>query len=162
MKEEYLQSVQTMDDIIKTSYACIGGEPGEARDWEFYRFLFHPDGKLISYENDANGNLRPQFLSPDEYISRIGKWMETKRTTGFYEREIGRVEETYGNIAHVISTCESFHSKEDMEANKNSYVRNVHSIQLAYYQERWWILSMYWQRATPESPIPEKYLQYSK
>ncbi|MCE2612452.1 hypothetical protein LVD13_05660 [Flavobacteriaceae bacterium D16] len=161
MKEEYLKSVQTMDDIIKTSYACIGGEPGEERDWEFYRFLFHPDGKLISYENDTNGNMRPQFLSPDEYISRIGKWMETKRKTGFYEREIGRVEERYGNIAHCISTCESFHSLEDMEAG-NSYVKNVHSIQLAYYKERWWILSMYWQRASDEFPIPDKYLQYSE
>jgi hypothetical protein len=159
MKEKYLKAVQTMDDIIKTSYACIGGEPGEPRDWEFYRFLFHPDGKLISYENDTNGNLRPQFLSPEEYISRIGNWMETSRKTGFYEREIGRVEERYGNIAHCISTCESFHSLEDMEAGK-SYVRNVHSIQLAYYKERWWILSMYWQRASDEFPIPDKYLQY--
>ncbi len=48
-----------------------------------------------------------------------------------------------------------------MEANKNSYVKNVHSIQLAYYQERWWILNMYWQRGTPEFPIPDKYLQFS-
>ena len=159
MKAEYLKSVQTMDDIIKTSYACIGGEPGEPRDWEFYRFLFHPEGKLISYENDSNGNLRPQFLSCNEYIERIGKWMESTRKTGFYEREIGRVEETYGNIAHVVSTCESFHSLEDMDAGK-SYVKNVHSIQLAYYQKRWWILSMYWQRATPEFPIPERYLKF--
>jgi len=160
MKEEYLKSVQTMDDIIKTSYACIGGKAYEPRDWDFYRFLFHPEGKLIRYENDMEGVLRPQFLSPDDYINGIGKWMETKRTTGFYEREIGRVEEVYGNIAHVISTCESFHSLEEMEAN-TPYVRNVHSIQLAYHEERWWILNMYWQRVTPDCPLPEKYLKYS-
>ena len=161
MEEKLKKAVATMDDIIKTSYACIGGEPGEPRDWEFYRSLFHPDGGLISYENDSNGNMRPQFLSVEEYISRIWHWMETQRKTGFYEREIGRVEERYGNIAHCISTCESFHSLEDMEAGK-SYVKNIHSIQLAYYKERWWILSMYWQRASDEFPIPERYLQYDK
>ncbi len=60
--------------------------------------------------------------------------------------------------AHVWSTCESFHSKNDMKENK-PYVRNVHSVQLAYYKKRWWVLSMYWSRETDEFPIPKGFLE---
>jgi hypothetical protein len=159
MKEEYLKRVQSVDALIKSFYACLGGEAGEPRDWEFFKFLFHPQANKIGYEKDINGNLRPQFISPNEYVEKTGYWLQTKRETAFYEREIGRIEETYGNMAHVLSVCEAFHNKEDMAKNK-PYKQDVKSIQLAYYKGRWWIISMYWHGVTPEFPLPERYLGY--
>ncbi len=41
MKKEYLEKVQTIDDLITAFYACLGGEPGEKRDWDFMKYLFH-------------------------------------------------------------------------------------------------------------------------
>ena len=56
IKKEYLEKVQTIDDLITAFYACLGGEPGEKRDWEFMKFLFHPQGMKIGYEFDINKN----------------------------------------------------------------------------------------------------------
>ena len=89
MKKEYLEKVQTIDSIIKATYDAMGGEPGDERDWDLYRFLYHPNGQMIRYENDfVDGELRPQYMSPDDFISSIGKWIQNIRKTGFYEREI--------------------------------------------------------------------------
>lgn len=159
MKKKYLKKVQSVDDLIKSFYACLGGEPGEPRDWDFFRFLFHPQANKIGYEKDINDNVRPQFISPNEYVEKVGHWLQAKRETAFYEREIGRIEETYGNMAHVLSICEAFHSKEDM-ANNEPYKQDVKSIQLAYYKERWWIINMFWHGVSPEFPLPERYLNF--
>lgn len=155
MKKEYLEKVKTIDAIIEANYECLGGEPGEPRNWELYKYLFHPEGKLIRYEKDfTDGVLRPQFLSPDDYINGIGNWIETKRKTGFYEDEAHKVVDVFGNIAQVFSTYQSYHSKDD----EVPYTRGINSFQLLYHKERWWILSLFWQRETDELPIPEKYL----
>ena len=154
-----MKKVQSVDDLIKSFYACLGGEPGEPRDWDFFRFLFHPQANKIGYEKDINDNVRPQFISPNEYVEKVGHWLQAKRETAFYEREIGRIEETYGNMAHVLSICEAFNSKEDM-ANNEPYKQDVKSIQLAYYKERWWIINMFWHSVSPEFPLPERYLKF--
>ena len=158
MKKEYLEKVATIDSTIETLYECLAGEPGDPRNWELYRFLYHPNSKMIRYEEDfTDGEMRPQYMSPYDFTSSIGKYMEKIKKTGFYEREIHKIKKVFGPIAHVWSTCESFGSKEDME-NNNPYVRNVHSIQMAYYQERWWIINLYWYRETEEFPIPNEFL----
>ena len=114
-------------------------------------------GKLIRYEKDfTDGILRPQFLSPDDYINGIGNWMDTKRKTGFYENEVHKEVHAFGNIAEVFSTYQSFHTEEEME-NGTPYTRGINSFQLLYHQERWWILSLFWQRETEEFPIPEEF-----
>jgi len=159
MEEKYLNSVKSIDSIIAANYTILGGEPGEARDWDLYKFLFHPDGKLIRHEKDfTDGVLRPQFLTPEDYVNGIGKWMETKRKTGFYENEVHKSVHAFGNIAQVFSTYQSFHTKDEM-ANNTPYTRGINSFQLLYHLDRWWILNLFWQRETPEFPIPEKFLR---
>ncbi|WP_019671465.1 hypothetical protein [Eudoraea adriatica] len=158
MKKEYLKKVQTIESTIQTAYDCLAGEQGDERNWELYRFLYHPNSQMIRFENDfVDGEIRPQYMSPYDFTASIGKYMEKVKKTGFYEREIHKITEVYGHIAHVWSTCESFTSKKDMD-NNNPYVRNVHSFQLAYYQERWWIINLYWYKETDEFPIPKEFL----
>ena len=156
MNANYLEKVKTIDAIVNANYECLCGEPGEPRNWDLYRYLFHPEGKLIRYEKDfTDGILRPQFLSADDYINGIGHWIETKRKTGFYENEAHKVVDVFGNIAQVFSTYQSFHTKDDVEP----YTRGINGFQLLYHEDRWWILSLFWQRETDEFPIPEKYLR---
>ena len=158
MGEKYRKSVESIDSIIETNYILLGGEAGEARDWKLYKHLFHPDGRLIRYEKDLkDGVLRPQFLSVDDYINTTGQWLNSGRTSAFYENEAHKEVHAFGNIAQVFSTYQSFNSKEDMENNK-PYTRGINSFQLLYDEDRWWILNLFWARETPDLPIPEKFL----
>ena len=74
---------------------------------------------------------------------------------GFYENEVARKVETYGNITHVFSTYASYHSKKD----EKPFVRGINSFQLLFDGTRWWVVTIYWQGETADNPIPDKYLK---
>ena len=63
---------------------------------------------------------------------------------GFYEYEIFRKVEQYGNLAHVWSTYGSKKSKFDAKP----YARGINSIQLLYDDHRWWVISIYYNKET--------------
>jgi len=90
-------------------------------------------------------------MSPDDYINGSGQWLEEN---GFFEKEISRKTETFGNITHVFSTYESFHSESDEAA----FMRGINSIQLLNDGTRWWVINIYWTQETSDNPIPKAYL----
>ena len=73
---------------------------------------------------------------------------------GFFEKEINRIEHTFGNITQVFSTYESFRS----EADTTPFMRGINSIQLLNDGKRWWVVNIYWTQETKENPIPSIYL----
>lgn len=150
-KEEYQAKVQTLDSTIETLYSVISGEKGEARDWELMRFLFHPDAKLIPSGKDSLGIYQARYITADEYITSSGKWLIEN---GFFEIEIHRVVNTFGNITQIFSTYESFRSKAD----EKPFMRGINSIQLLNDGNRWWIINIYWTQESTENPIPQEYL----
>jgi len=146
----YLSKVQTLDDAINSLYSVISGEKDVKRDWDFFKFLFKPGAKLIpSAKKDSLYVAR--YLSPEDYINSSGKWL---LENGFFEKEISRKVEQFGNIAHVFSTYEAFNSESD----EAPFMRGINSIQLLYDNQRWWILNVYWMQESAEHPIPEVYL----
>lgn len=147
----YLEKVQTLDSAINSLYSVISGEKEVKRDWDFFKFLFKPGAKLIpSAKKDSLYVAR--YLSPEDYINSSGKWL---LENGFFEKEISRKVDTFGNIAQVFSTYEAFHSESDAQP----FMRGINSIQLLYDNQRWWIVNVYWMQETPEHPIPEIYLK---
>lgn len=154
MKNHYKKHVTSIDAVIQTLYDVISGEEKEKRDWDLFRYLFLEDAKLVLYEKDLKGIIRPRYLTPDDYVNTIGDWLESKRTSDFFENEIHKIVETFGSIAHAWSTYESFHYKGD----KVPYMRGINSFQLLFHDERWWIVNLYWTRETQENPLPKKYL----
>jgi hypothetical protein len=94
-------------------------------------------------------------LTPEDYIKRTEPVFAKE---GFYEREKARRVELYGNIAHVFSTYESFHSLTD----KTPFMRGINSFQLLNDGKRWWVMTIFWQGETPDNPIPKKYLKSKK
>jgi len=44
---DYSTNVQSLESTLKTLYAVISGEKGEVRNWELFKYLFHPDANLI-------------------------------------------------------------------------------------------------------------------
>lgn len=149
--EKYLDKVQTLDSTIENLYAVISGEKGEARDWELMRYLFHPDAKLIPSGKNEAGGYQARYITVDEYISTSGNWLIEN---GFFEKEIHREVNTFGNITQAFSTYESFRS----EADELPFARGINSIQLLNTGERWWIINIYWIQESADNPIPEEYL----
>ena len=149
--KDYSANVLTIDSTIKSLYTVISGEKEVERDWDLFKFLFRKDAKLIASGKNKEGEVQVQYMKPGDYIKNSGKWLVDN---GFFEKEINRVTDRFGNMAHVFSTYESFFSEDD----EKPFMRGINSIQLFYDGKRWWILNVYWQQESKKHPIPETYL----
>lgn len=153
IKEANPADVASIDAIMKSVYDVISGDAGKKRDWDRFRTLFHKDARLIpSGKNPTTGIVSATVFTPEEYIKRASAFMEKE---GFYEREIARRTDIYGNIAQVFSTYASYHKADD----KEPFQRGINSFQLLNDGKRWWVITIYWQGETKETPIPKKYLK---
>lgn len=149
--EKNLDKVGSLDSTITTLYSVISGEKSQERDWELMRFLFHPDAKLIPSGKNKEGIYGARYMTVDDYIKNNGQWLVDN---GFFEKEIHRTVNTFGNITQVFSTYNAFKSEADAEP----FMRGINSIQLLNDGKRWWIINIYWTQESPENPIPKEYL----
>ncbi|WP_104736089.1 hypothetical protein [Hanstruepera ponticola] len=147
----YADKVISLDTTIKTLYQVISGDKGEERNWDLFKYLFHPDAKLIPTGKNQEGKYGARFMTPSDYIKSSGKWLVEN---GFHEIEIHRTVETFGNISQVFSTYESYYKKTD----EKPFMRGINSIQLLNDGTRWWVINIYWKQESVESPIPDAYL----
>jgi hypothetical protein len=150
--------VASIDAIITAAYDVISGPAGQKRDLERERSLFLPGARLIPTAMNAGSTnmseLGPQILDVEGYIARVEPYFAEN---GFYEKEVARRTEQFGQIAQVWSTYESRHSENDPEP----FMRGINSIQLFNDGTRWWIVTVYWQHESLKTPLPEKYLRRS-
>ena len=149
--DAYLQKVTSIDSTIEALYEVISGPKGEQRDWDFFRFLFHPEAKLVVAGKREDGDYDSRYISIEAYIDSASKWMFEN---GFYENELHKVTERFGPIAHVFSSYESFRTEED----ETPFMRGINSIQMMHTGKRWMIMNIYFTQESEENPIPEKYL----
>jgi hypothetical protein len=153
VKEANPADVASIDAIMKAVYEVISGDAGVKRDWDRFRSLFHKDARMIpTGKNPQTGVTGARVLSPEDYVTRSGPYLEQN---GFHEREMARKIDQFGNIAQVFSTYQSFHKKDD----KEPFMRGINSFQLLNDGKRWWVVTIYWQQESPESPIPAQYLK---
>lgn len=144
--------VASIDAIVAALYDVISGPIGQKRDWNRLRSLFASGARLIPTAMRPNGETGLRVLDVDGYIASAGPYLEEN---GFFEREIARRTERFGNIAHVLSTYDSRRDSDDAKP----FSRGVNSIQLAYERNRWWVVTIFWDAETTENPIPDKYLK---
>ncbi len=144
--------VASMDAIIAAVYDVISGPAGKKRDWDRMRSLFTPGARLIPTGPRPGGGWGSRALTVDEYISRASGFFEKE---GFFEREVARKTESFGNIAHVFSTYESRHAATDAQP----FQRGINSIQLMNDGKRWWVVTIFWQGEDKQNPLPAKYLK---
>ena len=143
--------VATMESIIAALYDVISGPPGK-RDWDRFRSLFIPGARLIPTGVRQTGGVGSRVLTPDDYIQRSAPFLEKE---GFFEREVSHRVEKFANIAHIFSTYESRHGKDDAKP----FMRGINSIQLMNDGKRWWIVTVFWQGEDPKNPLPAEYLR---
>jgi hypothetical protein len=140
-----------MDAIVASLYDVISGPPGP-RNWDRFRSLFVPGARLIPTGRRPTGEVGSFVRTPDEYIQRSSPLIEKN---GFFEREISRRTEKFGNIAHVFSTYESRHAKDE----EKPFARGINSIQLMNDGKRWWIVTVFWQGEDDKNQLPAEYLR---
>ncbi len=143
--------VSSADAIIKAVYDVISGPAGEKRNWDRMQSLFVTDARMIATGKRPNGEGTRRSMSVEEYINSSGSFLEKN---GFFESEIGRKTEQYGNIVQVFSTYESKKTLRD----EKPFMRGINSYQLWNDGKRWWVVNILWESETPDNPIPEKYI----
>ena len=143
--------VGSPDAILAALYDVISGPAGQPRDWNRFRSLFLPGARLVPTGRRPDGSTGARVLSPEDYVARTTPVFEKD---GFYEKEIARRSERFGNILHAFSTYEARRKADDAQP----FLRGINSIQLYFDGARWWILTVLWQPETPDSPLPKDYL----
>jgi hypothetical protein len=143
--------VASPDAILAAAYEGIAGPAGQQRDWDRRRSLFYPGAQLIRTAVNKEGRLSANFLTPQDYIDRAGRYF---KTNSFFEREIARRNERRGSIMEAFSNYESRHDPKDAVP----FARGINSFQLFFDGTRWWIMTVYWAEETPQNPLPPEFL----
>ena len=151
--------VDTVDHLVASLYEVISGAAGKPRDWDRFRSLFLPDGRLgvIRPETAATKDAPARkgdvvFLTPELYVQRDDPYF---KANGFFERSIANRVEVFGNLVQVWSTYESRHAEQD----RQPFARGINSIQIVNAQGRFWIASILWDEERAGLALPEKYLK---
>lgn len=152
MKKANPKDIESIDAIVTAAYKILSGAKGKKRDWDRFRTLYHPQARMIPTGKRANGEEGTRVMNIEEYIENAAPFLEKE---GFFEIEIAKRTERFGNIAHVLSTYESRHKERD----EKPFSRGINSIQLLFEDNRWWIMNVFWDSETDEKMIPKKYLK---
>lgn len=144
--------VASPDAILAATYDVISGPAGQKRDWNRFRSLFAPDARLIPISAAKEGGFHSSPMTPEEYTAHGDTYFAKN---GFYEREIARRTERWGNILQAFSTYESRHDATD----SSPFARGINSFQLFYDGKRWWIVTIMWQGESPSIPLTPEFLR---
>ncbi len=150
----------SVDSIVAALYASVSHPPDAAPDFERMRAIFLYVGMLVA------PNRPGQDITGADVDGFEGRWQRNaaarkekgESTQGFFEREIARRTDCFGNVCQVFSTYESRHTASDAKP----FERGVNSIQLVRDGKRWWIASVAWDAERPDNPIPAPYLPSAK
>jgi hypothetical protein len=142
----------SIDSMTKTVYEVISG-PAGPRNWDRFRSLFAEGARLIVMRV-LSGHPAPLVMTVEDFVARSGA---NTQTNGFYESEVARRMETFGNIAHVFSTYESRRAPGD-----KPFARGINSFQLVKDGDAWKVMTILWDSEREGNAIPEKYLTSPK
>jgi hypothetical protein len=146
--------VASPDAILAATYEVISGPATQKRDWRRFNSLFYSGARLVSTAAKQEGGFSATAFNPQNYVDRASLYFEKN---GFFEREIARHTERWGNILQAFSTYESRHDAKD----GLPFARGINSFQLFFDGSRWWILTIFWQEETSQNPLPAEFLPAS-
>jgi hypothetical protein len=134
--------VATLDAILQAFYESVSGAVGQPRDWDRFRSLFLPGGRLMPVVSSAGEKAVVRLLSTEDFIQRVEPIFAVE---DFWERETRRQTETIGHFAHVLSLYDSLRSPDGAP-----FEHGVNSIQLFNDGRRWWIVNVMWNTSRTE------------
>ena len=140
--------VGTLDGIIAAYYDVISGPAGQPRQWSRDRTLYIPDIRFVSMSVGKDGKPVARTMTHQQFVDVSDKSLQG----GFYEKEVHRETQRFGNIAHIFSTYES-----RTKADGPIIARGINSIQAYWDGKRWWITNALWDEERPDNPMPPEY-----
>ena len=126
-----------LSSVIDAMYAMVSG-PAGPRDWSLQKTIFHPDARQMRTGVDAHGKAWIKIMTLDGYAADTKAFFAAQ---DFFEVEVARRVQTFGNIAHAWSVYEARKAPNEKTPER----RGINSIQL-YRNElgHWQITSMIW------------------
>ena len=124
----YANDTSSIDSIVNAYYEVVSGPEGFIYDADRDTNI-HADGALIT-KVFPDGSFQRHDLSAEQAMILV------PYEQAFYESEVDRHIERYGNIAHVWSEFEMRTSPES-----KPYSGGFNSISLYFKDDRWWISS---------------------
>ena len=137
--------VESVDAIINAYYDVISGPAGHEYDAERDTSL-HAPLAIITRLSAAGLDNRHDLAVEQGTVPPVYE-------ESFFEVEINRIVEQYGNMAHVWSTYEVRSSPDG-----NATGLGLNSISLYRDDRRWWIASWSTQHADDDNPLPDRFL----
>jgi hypothetical protein len=147
--EPRAEDVSSLDGLIAAYYDVISGPAGQPRQWSRDRTLYIPDIRFVSMAMGKDGKPVAHTMSHQQFVDASDPGLKD----GFYEKEVHRETQRFGNIAHVFSTYES-----RQKADGPVIARGINSIEAFWDGKRWWIASAIWDEERPDNPVPAEYL----
>lgn len=148
------EDVASIDGIMKAFYEVVSGPAGQPRQWSRDRTLYTPDIRFVAMAENKAGKPVAHVVTHQEFVDASDA---AAVKGGFFESEIHRVTQNFGNIAHVFSTYES-----RQKAGGPVTGRGINSVELFNDGKRWWIASVVWDDERPDNPLPPQYLPDNK
>jgi hypothetical protein len=133
---------------VDEMYAMISGPKGP-RDWSRQTNCFHPEARQIRTFLDADGRPALKIMGLDDYARDTAPYFAAH---DFFEVEIARRIDLFGNVAQVWSAYEARAALDDSTPER----RGINSIQLFRDpQQGWRIVSMIWDNERAGVALPE-------
>jgi hypothetical protein len=146
----------SVDSILAALYASVSHDSAGEPNWPRMREIFLQVGMLVPPKNPRSDMFT--VLDVDGFEQRVKEGMAAAKqkgeATSFFEREVARKTDCFGNVCQIFSTYESRHAPSD----EKPFVRGINSIQLVNDGRRWWIASVVWDTERTDNPIPAQYL----
>jgi len=131
-----------LSSVIDAMYAMVSG-PAGPRDWSLQKAVFHPQARQMRTGVDADSNAWIRIMTLDDYVADTKAFFAAN---DFFEVEVARRVQEFGNIAHVWSVYEARKAPDDEMPER----RGINSIQLfRNAQGHWQITSMIWDNERP-------------
>jgi hypothetical protein len=131
-----------LDDVMRLFYEVISFTEGQTPDWQSMHGLFSPHARITRVTPEG-----VDYMDLATFRNMAEEMLEVGAFTSFYEREIARRVDRYGNVIHVASAYETKISPRALD-----YIeRGVNSLQLIWEDGGWKIVSLCWDDHAPFS-----------
>jgi hypothetical protein len=151
----------SVDAIVSALYGSVSHPSDAPPDFDRLRRIFLYVGMLVPPKTPEAADFT--VMDVDQFSERYERSVAARKAKGepplgFFEREVSRRADCFGNICQIFSTYESRHAPAD----PTPFQRGINSIQLLRDGNRWWIASVVWDAERPDNPVPAQYLPSPK
>jgi len=130
--------------LLDELYAVVSFEEGSEPNWQGLEHLFSVHARITRVTPEG-----VDYLTPQSFLEMTQNMLEFGAYTSFYEFEVARRIDQFGDVAQVWSLYETRRNRSARDALS----RGVNSIQLVRENARWKVLSLFWDDARADPTL---------